>query len=70
MNKFGERPEKADKFGLRQTESESMTRQEVRTFIPDSCKYGNSMVNRVQCSMGLISFQKRTGIKYVYSFLK
>lgn len=63
MKKFGEEPEEADKFGFRQIESEIMTRQEVRKFVKDSCKYKNSMVNRVLYSMGIMSFQKRTNIK-------
>lgn len=44
MNKFGEGPEKADKIGFRQKESEIMTRQEVRKCVIDSCKYGHSMM--------------------------
>ena len=33
-----------------------MTRQEVRTFVLDSCKYGNTAMRRVQCSVGLTVF--------------
>lgn len=59
MKKFGEEPEKADKFGFRQTEFEIMTRQEVRKFVKDSCKHKNSMVNKVLYSMGMCLSKKK-----------
>lgn len=68
MKKFCEEPEEANNFGFRQTESEIMTRQEVRKFIINNCKYKNSMVNRVQYSMGMMSFDQN--VKNVCCFPK